>query len=66
MLETSKERVKLLKMGIEGKTIEKLYVKHNGFKIIDRPILLESIEDRISCKITSFLDCAPSNGHLLR
>jgi hypothetical protein len=40
MLETSKERVKLLKMGIDGKTIEKLYIKNNGFKIIDRLILL--------------------------
>lgn len=41
MLETSQERVMLLKMGIEGKTVEKLYIKHNGFKIIDRPILLD-------------------------
>jgi len=30
MLVTSKERVKLLKMGIDGKTIEKLYIKNNG------------------------------------
>jgi hypothetical protein len=41
MLETSKERVKLLKKGIDGKTIEKLYINHNGFKIIGRPILLD-------------------------
>jgi hypothetical protein len=38
MLETSKERVKLLKNGIDGKTIEKLYIKHNGFKIIGIPM----------------------------
>ena len=44
MLETSKERVKLLKMDIDGKTAEKLYIKHNCFKIIDRPILFDSIE----------------------
>jgi len=35
MLETSKERVELLKLGIDSKTIEKLYIKNNGFKIID-------------------------------
>ena len=31
-------------MGIDGKTIEKLYIKHNGFKIIDKPILYDLIE----------------------
>jgi hypothetical protein len=33
MLETSQERVKLLKAGIDGKTIEKLYMIYNNFKI---------------------------------
>lgn len=48
MLETSEERVNLLKMGIDGKTIEKMYIKHNDFKIIDRPLFLESIGDNRS------------------
>ncbi len=34
MLETSQERVVLLKAGIDGKTIEKLYVLWNDFKIV--------------------------------
>ncbi len=41
MFETCEERVELLKSGIDGRTIEKLYIKHNNFKIIDRPILFE-------------------------
>ncbi len=34
MLETPKERVELLKLGITGKTIERLYIANNGIKII--------------------------------
>jgi len=41
MFETREERVKLLKSGIDGRTIEKLYIRHNNFKIIDRPLLFE-------------------------
>lgn len=31
MLETPEERVKLLRAGIDGKTIEKLYIIYNNF-----------------------------------
>jgi hypothetical protein len=34
MLETPQERVKLLKAGIDSKTIEKLYLVYNDFKIV--------------------------------
>jgi len=34
MLETSIERVKLLKAGISGKKIEELYIKCNNFTIV--------------------------------
>ncbi len=34
MLEIPEERVVLLKAGIDGKTIEKLYVLWNDFKIV--------------------------------
>jgi hypothetical protein len=34
MLETSRERVVLLKAGIDGKTIEKLYVILNNFEFV--------------------------------
>ncbi len=39
MLETSHERVKLLKAGITGKTIERLYNVENNFKIVLLPNL---------------------------
>lgn len=41
MFETREDRVRLLKSGIDGRTIEKLYIKHNNFKIIDYPVLFE-------------------------
>ncbi len=34
MLETSRERVALLKAGIDGKTIEHLYIRLNNFKVV--------------------------------
>jgi len=42
VLETSAERVKLLKGGIDGKAIEKLYVVQNDFKIVGGNILYQS------------------------
>ena len=44
MLETTKERVKLLKAGFIGKTIEKLYIESNYFKIVSTPPIIELIE----------------------
>ncbi|MCX9010418.1 MAG: hypothetical protein OIN66_04765 [Candidatus Methanoperedens sp.] len=43
MLETSEERIRLLKAGITGKDIEKLYVIYNNFKIIGAPLLFNLI-----------------------
>ena len=45
MLETSQERVRLLKAGIDGKKIEKLYIIYNNFKIINIPILFVGLND---------------------
>jgi len=44
MLETSQERVKLLKAGITGKTIERLYIRENNFKVVRSPIFLDLVE----------------------
>lgn len=44
MLETRQERVKLLKAGLTGKTIERLYIAGNNFKIVCSPAFLELIE----------------------
>ncbi len=39
MLETRKERIKLLKAGISAKNIENLYVESNDMKIINGNLL---------------------------
>ena len=44
MLETSQERVRLLKAGIDGKTIERLHIIYNNFKIVHIPLLFEVVE----------------------
>jgi hypothetical protein len=44
MLETAEERIKLLKKGLSGKEIERLYIEHNNFKIIRTLILCEAKE----------------------
>ncbi len=51
MLETSEERVKLLKAGISGKNIEMLYIIYNNFKLIGSPLLfnhadIETVEGK--------------------
>ena len=45
MLETSHERVELLKAGISIKTIEKLFLMCNKFKIVGSPVLFEPVEE---------------------
>ena len=44
MLETPLERVKLLKAGIDSKTIERLYIIFNNLKIVHTPLLFELVE----------------------
>ena len=44
MLETSKERVELLKAGISGRAIECMYVKANGLVVVKNNVLRE-VED---------------------
>ena len=34
MLETAEERVKLLKAGLTGKEIERLYIEKNNIKVV--------------------------------
>ena len=59
MLETPQERVKLLKAGVDGKTIEKLYLIYNNFKIANSLILIEQVEVNIKeNKNMEVLKCA--------
>ena len=43
-LQTSEERVRLLKMGMNGKQIEQLYIKYNNLIVTNIPILDESCQ----------------------
>jgi hypothetical protein len=43
MLKTRQERVELLKAGIFGKTIERLYIRYNNFKIVGNPNFYEMV-----------------------
>jgi DNA-binding CsgD family transcriptional regulator len=47
MLETSDERVELLKAGIPGKIIEELYISGNNIKILKRHVLFELNHDKL-------------------
>jgi hypothetical protein len=44
MLETPQERVRLLKAGIDGKTIERLYIIFNNLNMVHTPLLFELVE----------------------
>lgn len=44
MLETSEERVKLLKTGFTQKQIEELYIEGNNLRMANPPILIELAE----------------------
>ena len=44
MLRTRQERVELLKAGIFGKTVERLYITYNNFIIVGNPIFYEMVE----------------------
>lgn len=43
MLETSEERVRLLKAGLTGTDIERLYIVRNNIKIVGKPLLFDLI-----------------------
>ena len=44
MLETRQERIKLLKEGLYGNTIEKMYISGNNIKIIKKNLLYSDID----------------------
>ena len=48
MLQTAKERVALLKAGISGKSIERLYLIYNNIKIVGNPLLTWHVESNLS------------------
>jgi hypothetical protein len=73
MLETAKERVKLLKAGLSGKKIEELYIAYNNFKVVHSPFIGERVEVCLyemnstvvrqqSMKFSSYLSLIASTG----
>lgn len=63
MFETPEERVKLLKAGIDGKTIEELYILYNNFKIVHIPILFD--DDEIDIESNS-LTCEVDEKYFIK
>lgn len=55
MLETPQERIKLLRAGFTGKTIEKLYIEGNNFKLVRFPVIVELAEFLISLNDKSII-----------
>ena len=53
MLETSVERVRLLKAGLTGNDIERLYIENNNIRIIGKPLLFNPAgadADKTGCR----------------
>lgn len=44
MLETPEERIKMLREGIIGKEVERLYLENKCIKLIKTPILFKLVE----------------------
>ncbi len=57
MLETPEERIKLLRAGYTGKTIEKLYIQLNNFKIVPIPPIVELVECDTSQNKEACINC---------
>lgn len=57
VLGTPQERVRLLRAGVDGKLIEKLYVERNNFKVVGNHLLFDQSDDtsiRIKAQVVSF------------
>ena len=61
MLETSQERVQLLRKGHTQKEIEGLYIKGNNFKMVNLPLLIKLIEIRENKKMC--VNCTKAVGY---
>ena len=44
LLRIPEERITLLKAGFTNKTIERLYIERNNFKIVQHPFVLDLVE----------------------
>lgn len=53
MLETRDERVRLLKAGLSGKEIERLYIKGNNFKVV----LFSPVVELLEIELCQYKNC---------
>ena len=60
MLETSEERIKLLKAGLSTRAIERLYIKSNNLRIIRVPVLPELIGHGFPVKTKIYISHEPA------
>lgn len=57
MLRTRRERVNLLRKGVDSSTIENLYLNYNNFKLVRQPVLFDPLSGKIPidmCKPSQF------------
>ena len=57
MLRTRRERVDLLRKGVESSTIEELFLKHNNIKLVRRPVLFDPFSGTLTtdmCRASQF------------
>lgn len=57
VLGTPQERVRLLRAGVDGKLIEKLYIERNNFKVVSNHLLFNQSDDtgiKIKAQVVSF------------
>lgn len=57
LLGTPQERVRLLRAGVDGKLIEKLYIERNNFKIVGNHLLFNQVDEtnkKIEAQTVSF------------
>lgn len=57
MLETPEERIKLLRAGFAGETIERLYIERNNIKVVRTPPLIELVEFDIPQNKETCVNC---------
>lgn len=64
VLGTPQERVRLLKAGVDGKLIEKLYIERNNFKVVGNHLLFNqagNTNKKIEAQTVSFDHCVIKN-----
>ena len=57
MLDTSEERVRMLKTGLVEKQIEEMYIEKNDIKIVNPPIIIDLVEISEKHNKRNYVNC---------